>query len=192
MSDKKTLFKKLSDIISVAFSVEEQKTLTTPLMDEPTPVKTIEVKTKEGISVFVSVTAEGEIEPNSKVFIDVENTLPAPNGTHTLEDGTTITVVDGIVTEVKKTENIDAPVNGVAEMKAQMTEQKNAYELKFAEVEKSNKVLSDKIDLLYNKINQILEAPINTTLSKDSNEDEIPYEQMTNVQKAKFNKQNKY
>ena len=91
------------------------------------------VKTAEG----VEITYEGEtLEVGTAVSVDG---MPAPDGEHTLEDGTVIVVAEGVVTEIKEMEGEGEPVAefATAQQFAEATEKITGIEARFAEMEKN-------------------------------------------------------
>jgi hypothetical protein len=84
------------------------------------------VKTVDG----VEVTIEGELAVGSKATVQMPEgeIVPAPEGAHTLEDGTVIVIVDGLIAEINpKVEEAvegmeDAQVSDVAALSAKVDE----------------------------------------------------------------------
>lgn len=87
------------------------------------------MKTKEGKEIKVG----GEMVAGSPVTELTAEGVEAPvaDGSYELEDGTMITVVGGVITEVKKKEEMPAPVD--------MNQAVQRFELKFSEHEKVSK-----------------------------------------------------
>lgn len=95
MSDNKSLKEKVNALLAKI----EQRFST----DTPPAGKTLEMgeaKLKDG----TIVTYQGELNVGSvlNVVAPGGEPQPAPNGTHELEDGTLVTVAEGIVTDLKK------------------------------------------------------------------------------------------
>lgn len=105
MSDNKSLKEKVNALLAKI----EQRFST----DTPPAGKTLEMgeaKLKDG----TIVTYQGELNVGSvlNVVAPGGEPQPAPNGTHELEDGTLVTVAEGIVTEIKKAGEDDSEGEG--------------------------------------------------------------------------------
>lgn len=95
MSENKSLIEKVNTLLQKI----EQRFST----DTPPAGKTLEMgeaKLKDG----TIVTYQGELNVGSvlNVVASGGEPTPAPNGDHELEDGTIVTVADGVVTDIKK------------------------------------------------------------------------------------------
>jgi hypothetical protein len=193
-SEEKTVFKKLGDIISTQFSAAEQliidayKSITTPVA-----VKAAEVKTKDG----KALSYEGDTLEGAMISEVTEGGLvPLVTGDYELEDGTLVSVLDGKVTSVKKIEVEVEPADMSAvqkEFATQMSAQKIALENQVNAQAKEIADLKGIVVTMSTMIKEISEAPIGGEISKEVvNEDWMkkPYEQMSNFEKLKFNRQN--
>lgn len=169
----------------------------------PTPVALSEAKTKDG----KILSFEGELKENTMVSIMDEATglpVPAPTGDHELEDGTIVTILDGIVTGIKKAEATEAPAApSVEEMATQLSAHKkeleSEFETKLSAIKKENNNKIDelsKIVLSHAKmIDKFINTPIETVNLADSKPkaelSEEEYNALDNFQKIKYNRRNK-
>jgi hypothetical protein len=85
------------------------------------------VKTVDGVALVV----EGELAVGSKVTVQMPEgeVVPAPEGAHTLEDGTVIVIVDGAIAEINPVATEEAAPEEMA-----TDEPKEDYATKFAEI----------------------------------------------------------
>ena len=69
-----------------------------------TPQKFYEAKTDQGVQLKM----EGELEVGSPIYVATdEGMMPAPDGTHKIEDGSELEVVDGKVSKIKMGDETD-------------------------------------------------------------------------------------
>jgi hypothetical protein len=69
-----------------------------------TPQKFYEAKTDQGVQLKM----EGELEVGSPIYVATdEGMMPAPDGTHKIEDGSELEVVDGKVSKIKMGDEAD-------------------------------------------------------------------------------------
>ena len=69
-----------------------------------TPQKFYEAKTDQGVQLKM----EGELEVGSPIYVATdEGMMPAPDGTHKIEDGSELEVVDGKVSKIKMGDEVD-------------------------------------------------------------------------------------
>ena len=108
------------------------------------PIKMAEIKLVDGNVVSV----EGEFVVGAKIFlVTPEGLVPAPNGEHTAEDGTVITVMDGVITEVASKEE-EAPempeemseINKLKTEMASMLAELNSLKAEFAKQNETSKL----------------------------------------------------
>lgn len=98
-----------------------------------------------------TVTYDGEeLAVGMAVTVDGE---PAPDGVHTLENGATITVAGGVVTEMTKPEA--EPTMDMEGQFAAINEKITGFESKFAEIEKN---LADSVLKFQTAIEQLSES----------------------------------
>ena len=98
-----------------------------------------EAVTKEGVKV---VTEADEFANGVDVFVEIDGVVqPAPDGDHTFEDGTVITVVDGKITEIKAFEE-EADVTAAVEQA--LSKLKSDSDKYAAELSKQVKLASDQ------------------------------------------------
>lgn len=132
MAKEKVLeaFAKLSDLVKAQFG---DNSIQTPAV----VTEFAQVKTLEG----ALITIEGEVAVGTPVTIQTEaGTIePAPEGKHTLEDGTVIVITGGVISEV-----IPAMVAPTEEVEEVM-EQTNPLEEKVKEMEAKLAALEAKL-----------------------------------------------
>jgi ATP-dependent Clp endopeptidase proteolytic subunit ClpP len=88
--------------------------------------KNMVVKLQDGSEVFVD-TEDGDLM-GKQVFVMQDGNMtdtPAPDGEHVTEDGRTIVVAGGVVTEVKEAEDVEALKTELATAQAQNAELQN-------------------------------------------------------------------
>lgn len=177
--------------------------LTPPAPDAPLPVTLSESKTKDG----KILSYEGELKETTVISVMDEATglpIPAPSGEHELEDGTMITVLDGVITAIKKVEAPAAPaVPTVEEMQTQLSAHKKEIETGYEAKLSSQKVeFNNKLDELSKivlsqakMIDTFINTPIETVnlAAKKPNDEltEDEYNNLSNFEKVKYNRRNK-
>lgn len=149
--------------------------------DENKPeLKFAEIKLKDG-SILV---ADGEVpEVGTPINVVTESgTLPAPDGEHVAEDGTTIIVKDGKIEAIKPMEEPAEPMESEAEvkMKALLTEYEAKFEARLKALEdksnsafKENTELKEKLskqkevlDLTFSVVEQISKLPVSNSIKE--------------------------
>ncbi|NRA91228.1 MAG: ATP-dependent Clp protease proteolytic subunit [Psychroserpens sp.] len=127
-------------------------------VDEP---ENINVELEDGTILFVR-SEDGELEGKPVVMTDEEGNptdQPAPDGTHMLRDGRSITVEDGVVVSVQEAENEDtrreemeAKIKALESEKAELKNQLNDANEKAKSIQNETasevKALSDKVNEL--------------------------------------------
>lgn len=151
---------------------------------EQEPIKMAEVKLVDGNVVSV----EGEFVVGAKIFlVTPEGLVPAPNGEHTAEDGTVVTVMDGVVTEIEAKEEVETPemTEEMGEIKklktemASMLAELNSLKSEFAKQNETAK-------LTLSAINTIIETPVSEPI-----EAKVDFSSLTAYQKHKLAKYGK-
>lgn len=150
---------------------------------EQEPIKMAEIKLVDGNVVSV----EGEFIVGAKIFlVTPEGLVVAPNGEHTAEDGTVITVLDGVITEVASKEE-EAPempeqmseINKLKTEMASMLAELNSLKAEFAKQNETSK-------LTLSAINKIIETPVAEPV-----EMKVDFSTLTAYQKHKLAKYGK-
>lgn len=150
---------------------------------QPEPIKMAEIKLVDGNVVSV----EDEFVVGAKIFlVTPEGLVPAPNGEHVAEDGTVITVLDGIIAEVASKEE-EAPempeqMAEIAKMKCEMASmlaELNSLKAEFAKQNETSK-------LTLSAINKIIETPVAEPV-----EMKVDFSTLTAYQKHKLAKYGK-
>lgn len=194
----------LRDKIKVAFA--EFDTPPAPVVEVEAEADYVETTLKSGEAVRATPTlAVGSVMS----LISPDGDIPAPDGSHTLVDGTQVVVLDGIISEVVESEIPEAESPDMVEMKSDMgtlkteneklkmsiIENAKAVDLKFAELEA--KIAN------HNKINELLneafvalsEVPASTPSQPVKTETvQMSAQELIQAQTAKFEelKKNKF
>lgn len=124
------------------------------------PVAAKAAKLMDGTEVEVT-----ELAPGGVVTIAG---APAPAGEHTLEDGTTITLVEGgVITEIEAPEPAPAVPDMTEEMKKKMAEMQTQFDAYVAETNAKLKAISKTSDSykalfseMFNVVEAIAKAPV--------------------------------
>ena len=169
----------------------------------PAPVALSESKTKDG----KILSYEGELKETTMVNVMDEATglpIPAPSGDYELEDGTVVTILDGIVTGIKKVEAPAAPAPpSVEEMKTQLSAHKKEIESDYeTKLSTQKKEFNNKIDELSKivlshakMIDTFINTPVETVNLADNKPkaelSEEEYNNLSNYEKVKYNRRNK-
>jgi len=124
---------------------------------------------------------DGELsEGTSIMVVDKDgNQMPAPDATHTLEDGTKVTTLGGLVTMIeqkkvevemasedmtKLVERMGACESKIADMETKMSEMFENYKNKFSAIDQtinnSAKSISEKFDAIKVIVDDIADSPI--------------------------------
>jgi hypothetical protein len=194
MSDN-TVIQKVKDFIS-KLSLSEQAIV--KKLTEPVVVKAAEVKTADGLK---TLSFDGELVEGTPINeITESGVLPLADGEYELADGTELTVTSGAITAIKKDVPADTAVTPTPELNmeavskavaTQMSEHSKTLEVKFAENQKELAELKIALSALAKQIKEIGEIEIgskaSTPLVVEEDLNKIPYEQMSNIQKMKFN-----
>ena len=150
---------------------------------EQEPIKMAEIKLVDGNVVSV----EGEFVVGAKIFlVTPEGLVVAPNGEHTAEDGTVITVMDGVIAEVASKEE-EAPempeemseINKLKTEMASMLAELNSLKAEFTKQNETSK-------LTLSAINKIIETPVAEPV-----EMKVDFSTLTAYQKHKLAKYGK-
>jgi len=152
MSDALKKLNELTDKLKAKFSSEPEPTKE-PIKDEP--VKMAEATLTDGTKVMY----EGELAEGTIVLL--EDGTAAPDGEHTFEDGTVISIEGGQVVAVAKpmteqemaiqklTEQVTKLETENAELKSNFEKSINKVEEKFsAQIKESNKLTEDVLELV--------------------------------------------
>jgi hypothetical protein len=147
------------------------------------PIKMAEIKLVDGNVVSV----EGEFVVGAKIYlVTPEGLVVAPNGEHTAEDGTVITVLDGVIAEVASKEE-EAPempeeMSEINKLKTEMASMLAELKSLKASFEKQNE--TSKLTL--SAINKIIETPVAEPV-----EMKVDFSTLTAYQKHKLAKYGK-
>ena len=150
---------------------------------EQEPIKMAEIKLVDGNVVSV----EGEFVVGAKIFlVTPEGLVVAPNGEHTAEDGTVVTVLDGVITEIeaKEVETPEMPeemseINKLKTEMASMLAELNSLKASFEKQNETSK-------LTLSAINKIIETPVAEPV-----EMKVDFSTLTAYQKHKLAKYGK-
>jgi hypothetical protein len=147
------------------------------------PIKMAEIKLVDGNVVSV----EGEFVVGAKIYlVTPEGLVVAPNGEHTAEDGTVITVMDGVIAEVASKEE-EAPempeeMSEINKLKTEMASMAKELASLKASFEKQNE--TSKLTL--SAINKIIETPVTEPI-----EAKVDFSSLSPYQKHKLAKYGK-
>jgi len=131
--------------------------------------------------------------------MDITSGTPVPvaDGEYVMEGDIKVTIAGGMFTsvETKEAPKEEAPADLTAikkDLTTQMSEHKTALEKTVNEQANEIKELKGLVVKMSSMITEILDAPIGGEIKKEViNNDwmKIPYNEMTNAQKVKFNRQ---
>jgi DNA-binding protein YbaB len=142
------------------------------------PIKMAEIKLVDGNVVSI----EGEFVVGAKIYlVTPEGLVPAPNGEHTAEDGTVVTVMDGVITEIE-VETAPELMGEVDKLKTEMAAM--AKELASLKAEFSKQ--TETVKLTLSAINKIVETPVTEPI-----EAKVDFSSLTPYQKHKLAKYGK-
>lgn len=180
MNLKETINKILPEDIKVKLKEHLAKFSEMPVAVEPiapvveAPVKmATEVKLNDGTSLSV----DGEVAIGSAVMlISPEGEMPAMDGEYVAEDGTTYSVLNGLIAEIstKEVETVEAPE--VANEMPTMMAEIESLKTELAE-------LKETIKLTLSAVNTIVEAPVVEPI-----EAKVEFANMTAFQRYKASK----
>lgn len=180
MNLKETINKILPEDIKVKLKEHLAKFSEVPVAVEPVapvveaPVKmATEVKLNDGTSLSV----DGEVAIGSAVMlISPEGEMPAMDGEYVAEDGTTYSVLNGLIAEIstKEVETVEAPE--VANEMPTMMAEIESLKTELAE-------LKETIKLTLSAVNTIVEAPVVEPI-----EAKVEFANMTAFQRYKASK----
>jgi hypothetical protein len=150
------------------------------------PIKMAEIKLVDGNIVSV----EGEFVVGAKIYlVTPEGLVPAPNGEHTAEDGTVVTVLDGVITEIEakeEAEEIEAEkpeqMGEVDKLKTEMS----AMAKELASLKSEFSKQTETVKLTLSAINKIVETPVTEPI-----EAKVDFSSLTPYQKHKLAKYGK-
>jgi len=149
------------------------------------PIKMAEIKLVDGNVVSV----EGEFVVGAKIFlVTPEGLVVAPNGEHTAEDGTVVTVLDGVITEIEakeeapEVETATEQMGEVDKLKTEMAAMSKQLESLKSEFAKQ----TETVKLTLSAINKIVETPVTEPI-----EAKVDFSSLTPYQKHKLAKYGK-
>ena len=179
MNIKETINKLLPEDIKVKLKEHLAKFSEMPVAVEPiapvveAPVKmATEVKLNDGTSLSV----DGEVAIGSAVMlISPEGEMPAMDGEYVAEDGTTYSVLNGLIAEIASKEEEATEVKPISEMPTMMAEIES-LKTQLAE-------LKETIKLTLSAVNTIVEAPVVEPI-----EAKVEFANMTAFQRYKASK----
>jgi predicted transcriptional regulator len=136
------------------------------------------------------VSVEGEFVVGAKIYlVTPEGLVAAPNGEHTAEDGTVVTVMDGVITEIEAKEEVEEieaekpeQMGEVDKLKTEMSEMAKELALLKASFEKQ----TETVKLTLSAINKIVETPVTEPI-----EAKVDFSSLTPYQKHKLAKYGK-
>jgi hypothetical protein len=103
---------------------------------------------EDGSSIFIE-SEDGELEGKNAFVADAEGNPTeeaAPNGTHLLRDGRSITIEEGVVTSVQEaTDEVENLKNTIAELEAKLQEKEEAEAKSNGELEEAKSQMLELI-----------------------------------------------
>lgn len=123
-----------------------------------------------GSPIHTDISDDGieGLDANDAVFTDTALTIPYPDGTYTLENGSMVVIAAGLVVSVSASAD-PSMTSLVQQMEVKMSAYKSDLETKYSSVIEKNKVLESQVSNLYvsvklalSTIDKMLEAPVNT------------------------------
>ena len=121
------------------------------------------------------------------------NELPVPDGDYTLEDGVTIEVVNSLVAEIKPADVVEevvpAEMNEAPTTTPQVKSEKTTNEVFYQLSAEIGKIIENKFAELETKLSAKVENEIKlSSVTKAKPAVSKSYAEMTNLEKAKYNK----
>lgn len=187
-----SVLKKLQDMIIAQFSKEEITQLSE--FAKPIEVTLKEVKTKDGLK---TLSFDGETPAKDMPINDITSGTPVPaEGEYEMEDGTKIKCAAGKIVEVVSPsaetpeqmaarKALETAVPQLAQMSVQMTAQKEAYENTIKDQKKEIVELKKAVQLNSKLLTELLKVEFHALAPRN---EKMAYEDMTPLQKVKFNR----
>jgi uncharacterized protein YfcZ (UPF0381/DUF406 family) len=191
MTDKKVATSKLDELVAKAKSLFSEDVKVEEKVEKEEEVKMAEATLTDGTKVMY----EGELAEGTIVLL--EDGTAAPDGEHTFEDGTVISIEGGQVVAVAKpmteqemaiqklTEMVTKLETENAELKSNFESSINKVEEKFsAQIKESNKLTEDVLELVKTLVAEPTQHQFNTQSKPksyiDSLANQFKYEQTKN------------
>jgi uncharacterized protein YfcZ (UPF0381/DUF406 family) len=188
MTDKKVATSKLDELVAKAKSLFSEDVKVEEKVEKEEEVKMAEATLTDGTKVMY----EGELAEGTIVLL--EDGTAAPDGEHTFEDGTVISIEGGQVVAVAKpmteqemaiqelTNKVTALESENAELKSNFESSINKVEEKFsAQIKESNKLTEDVLELVKTLVAEPTQHQFNTQSKPksyiDSLANQFKYEQ---------------
>jgi len=188
MTDKKVATSKLDELVAKAKSLFSEDVKVEEKVEKEEEVKMAEAMLTDGTKVMY----EGELAEGTIVLL--EDGTAAPDGEHTFEDGTVISIEGGQVVAVAKpmteqemaiqklTEMVTKLETENAELKSNFESSINKVEEKFsAQIKESNKLTEDVLELVKTLVAEPTQHQFNTQSKPksyiDSLANQFKYEQ---------------
>lgn len=182
--------------------VDELKDLMASIRFKLGAHKFAEAKLKDG----TIVQYEGELNAGTALnVIDAGGQVsPAPNGAHELEDGTIVTVAEGIVTDIKKPEaEVEVEVEAakpilmaeveakIAEALSAQTKENSDLKTKLAAQDELIKSMFEVVEKLAAQPEGEVEKPAKTSFEKTKVDSRLSAMERMRIAGQKFNEKNK-
>lgn len=147
-----------------------------PVVAAPVALEAKEMKTKDGVSVYVMTDESGVM----KVFSDAAGTLPQADGELVMEDGSTLVIVGGVATK-KEVEN---PMpDPMAEMKTELSKQEESFKVQLANQNKELKAEIASLVEANKTLAVFMQKVIDTGIYTEAKIDKKEYKDMTPAEK---------
>lgn len=149
--DKKkvdTLFGKLGELVKEHFSSTEA--------EQPKPEEMSNATLKDGTKIKVS----GALEAGSKILVvNADGSeMPAPTGEHILDDGSIVTVTDGVIDSVVPGTDVEDSKVGMEEKFATLQASYNDLESKYKTLLESSNAKFKEVEDLKNSFSKMQEV----------------------------------
>lgn len=183
--DKKkvdNLFGKLGELVKLHFSSTEEP--------QPKPEEMSNATLKDGTKIKVS----GALEAGSKILVvnSDGSEMPAPTGEHILDDGSIVTVTDGVIDSVVPATAVEDDKVGMEEKFATLQNSYNDLETKYKTLlDSSNGKFKDIQDLKesFSKMQEVQKATFEVIEAIAGSPTEEPTEKKSSLN---FSKQDKF
>lgn len=164
-----TIIEKLAEIKKIVFNQEAPAPLTEPIV----PVEAA----KDYPLADGTILTIDKLEVGGSVLVGAE---PAADGSYQLEDGTSLSVLSGVIAEVKTKEAEEATEmkEVVSGLNQAFTSHKSESEKEIGQLKETVKKQQEKIEAMFSFIEEIAEKGIEKPL-----EQEVDFDSLTPLQK---------
>lgn len=189
---KDNLVKKILDFLSSSKPelIDEIKNIKL----EATQLQATEIKTKEGISLFVGIAEGGKLDLGLQAFTDAAGTTPIADGSYTLEDGTIVSVTGGLISEIstpaEESQDATEMQKLATQLSSQRTELENNFKVQLAaiKVEQKNELdkLKKDLEVLVKFSKEIANIPVEENIKVELSDEE--FKKLSPLEQYKLNR----